>query len=233
MVRPVVGGRDAHARPHGSALVDPDGDRQGGVHERVLPRRGVVVGVTEVAAVDQPAVAGGAVQREGPGRRVDVNAHEPVGERDRTVALADLDPVGQGGRFEGAPAVTGHLAGAGKDLAGRGLVHGDPHHGVGTRPEPRVDVLLGLGNGDTGLLLGADGDGDVDPLVGVLYQHVVDPRVVADARPLQHPEHRAHRVGIEHHRTGQPGSLGQDLHAGGCRTVRPHDELHEPGARPL
>ena len=205
----------------------------GRVHERVLSWGGVVVGVAKVAAVDQPAVAGRAVEREGPGRRVDVHAHQPVGDHDRTLGLADLDGMGQRRRLEGRPAVPRHLAGAGEDLARRRLLHAHADHGVGPGPEPRVDVLLRLCDGDVGLLLGADGDGDVEALLGVFDQHVVDPRLVVDPRPLHHPQHRADRVRIEHHRSGQPGPLGHHLHVGGGRAVRGDDQLHDTGAGPL
>src|SRR5580704_8260067 len=50
VVGPVVSARDAHAGPHGPALVDPDGHGQGDLDKGILPRRGVVVGVAQVAA---------------------------------------------------------------------------------------------------------------------------------------------------------------------------------------
>ena len=200
--------------------------------KRVLARGRVVVRVAEVAAVHQAAVAGCAVQREGAVGAVDVDADQPVAHHDRAVGLVHLDRVGQRGRGEGAPAVAGHLAGAGGDPARRRLVHGHPDHGVGPRPEPRVDILLGLRDGHVGLLLGADGDGDVDALLGVLDPHVVDPGVVADPRSLQHAQHRAHGVGIEDHRSGQPGPLGEHLHVRRRRAVGRDDQLHQAGAGP-
>ena len=193
----------------------------GVVDEGVLPGRGVVVGVAEVAAVDQPAVAG----RRRPARRSRSPGRSSTAHRARWRAPSapsvsrHLDRMGQRRRLEGAPAVAGDLAGAGDDPPGRRLVHGDPHHGVGSRAQPGVDVLLGLRDGHAGLLLGADGDGDVDPLLGVLDPDVVDPGVVADPRALQHAEHGAHGVGVEHHRSGQPGPLGQHLHVGRRRAV--------------
>jgi len=58
VIGPVVRARETHAGPDRPALVDPDCHCERHVDEGVLPRRGVVVGVAEVAAVHQSAVAG-------------------------------------------------------------------------------------------------------------------------------------------------------------------------------
>ncbi len=61
----------------------------------------------------------------------------------------------------------------------------------------------------------------------------MDPCLVVDPRPLHHPQHRADRVGVEHHRPGQPGALGDHLDVGGGRAVGGHDQLHDTGSGPL
>ena len=101
----------------------------------------------------------------------------------------------------------------------------DPDHGVGPGPEASVDVLLGLCDGHVGLLLGADRDGDVDALVGVLDADVVHPGVVADpAGPAIMPEHGADRVGVEHHASRASRALREHLHV---RRRRPVGRDHQ------
>ena len=58
----------------------------------------------------------------------------------------------------------------------------------------------------------------------------MDPGVVTDPRSLQHAEHRAHGVGVEDHRSGQPGPLGEHLHVRRRRPVGRNDQLDEAGA---
>ncbi len=129
---PVVGGSDAGPRPDGAALVDPHGHGAGGVHERVLARRRIVVGIAQIAAVHQAPVARLAVECEGARDGVQVDAHQSVGQHDRPVGFAGLHRVGQRRRLERTPAVAGHVAGAGDDLAGRRLLHAHADHRVGS-----------------------------------------------------------------------------------------------------
>ena len=73
--------------------------------------------------------------------------------------------------------------------------------GIGARSEAGVDVLLGLGDVDVGPFgVGTHGHRDVDSLVVLFDDDVVDPGVVVDLRSLQHAQHAADRVGVEHHR---------------------------------
>ncbi len=233
VIGPVVGARDAHAGPDRAALVDPDGDG-----ERARPRTSPVVGASSCRSRRgrrrPPAGRSPACRRARRSRSAGSTSTRTSPLVTMTEPSVSLISTGwaSGRRLEGRPAVARHLAGAGEDLARRRLLHGHPDHGVGPGPEPRVDVLLRLCDGDVGLLLGADGDGDVEALLGVLDQHVVDPGLVVDPRALHHPQHRADGVGIEHHRSGQPGPLGEHLHVGGGRAVGGHDQLHDTRSGP-
>ena len=149
----------------------------------------------------------------------------PLERTDGTVLLARLDRMGQRRRGERLPAVTGDGGDPGHDAPDRWLVQADVDDRVGFCPEPGVDVLLGLGDGDVRPLLGPDRHGDVEALVVLFDPDVVDPGVVVDFGPLQHPEHRAHGAGVEHHGPGQAGSFGDHLHVTRGGLLRPDDEL--------
>ncbi len=202
------------------------------VDERVLPGRRVVVGVAEVAAVDQPPVAGEAVEREGAAGPVDLDADEPVGEDDGLV-----------GRVQ---ASTAWASGAGvKALQPYPAPRRCGRRCVGSRAGPwRPERARRAGRRAScrrpawprrsarSVLFGADRDRHVDALVGLDDLDVLDPGVVADFRALEHAEDGADRVRVEHHRARQPGALREHLHALGRRTVGRHDQLDEAGAGP-
>ena len=92
-----------------------------------------------VPAVDEPAVAGHAVDGEGPVVAVDGHGDEPVGHDHRPVAtgggLLHGDGMGGHDRLERLVAEARDVGHPGQDPTHGGLVDLDAHHGVGPGAE--------------------------------------------------------------------------------------------------
>ncbi len=209
------------------------GDLDRFVDQGVLARGRVVVGIPEVPAVDEAAVPLDPVEREGAAPGVDRHRHEAIAHRHRSAGLAHHDRVGQRGWRERLPAVAGNVGGPGHDAADGGLVQVDPDDGVGPCSQAGVNVLLRFRDRHVGPFLGSYRDRDLEPFVLLFHAHVVHPRVVVDLGSLEHAEHGAHGVGIEHHGAGEAGALGDDLHLIGGRLIGPDHEFDQARPRPL
>ena len=93
--RQLVGPVDGDAGSYRAGVEDTDGDGGGFVDDEVVVRRAPVVGVADVAAVDEQPETTVAVECEGAARRVDVDARagplqgEPVSAGVRRVGRLD------------------------------------------------------------------------------------------------------------------------------------------------
>ena len=88
-------------------LEELDADRGGRVDDRVARWRGVVVGVAEVAVIDEPPEAAVPVEAEGARRAVDLDGHEAVRESNRPGPVGRRRVRERGG-LEPAPAEALH-----------------------------------------------------------------------------------------------------------------------------
>ncbi len=140
----------------------------------------VVVGVPEVARVDQAVEAGKAVDRKGAVVRREDDCHERIGEHDAPVGLlGGTDRVAEGPCRPGFPAEARYVLDADQHAPGRRLVEMHLHPGVRAEGEPGEEVGPDLGYAHVGRALREDAHGDVDALVVLLHVDSGDVGAVA------------------------------------------------------
>ena len=235
-VGPGVGGGDGgHGPRTGPRSSTAHRHRVGRIHLRILLGRRVVVGVAVVAVVDQPPVPGHAVEGEGAVGRVDGHGDQSVGQGDRRGApVPSTSPTSSRTGWARVAALKrdqpkpGTASWRARIRRTGGWSSVSRTSVCGSGREPGVQLTFDLLDRHPVPRLGADDQGDVEAGLVHGQRDVGDVGVVADAGPLEEPQHVEDGAAVQGEGAGQAGPLRHHLDVGAGRSVRRHHDLDQP-----